>query len=152
MAEKRVFFLGDAEISCWKESTATPGTPDISQPVFLGVCAESLSLGESPREIEVWPTGATHPLIRHAGSVHSIRIDRLWAPEKSGSTLSDYRPQQNQRLVLRIEWEDAPGTPRLRRDYTGVVGGDWEVASNGVLQFNGTQAFRAENYTQQEVS
>lgn len=143
-----VFTLLEARI--WLYPTGADGNPLRDYPVWIGAGAENLKLTDSLMEVETRETGAPHPLVDHIGEEHQVEIERIWKVSRTGQ---DFTLVPNQKFVLVVVWtEDGRGQQWKERVYHGVTMRSDARASQGVLETNQSQQFRAESMTERSGS
>lgn len=143
MGRNVLFVEHEATISLYRE--AASGEPE-STAVWIGACAERVGLRSRLGEVRVAPMGGDYP-VRHHDDLgeHEINIERLWVIPRANYT--DYALDADGRYVLDILWATTAGEWHKRR-YYGVLAGEYNIESNGIMEFMATQTFTAERYVQ----
>lgn len=142
MSRFQTFTLREASLSLY--AAAADGSPLSDEPLFLGACEEGLELPVGYDTIVLRPTGALYPERYHARRPLQVLVRRLWV--MAAGDLEDFSPGFNQRYVLDIVWQDPRKNLWHRRAYYGVTADEWNLSSNGIMQFAGEQIFHAQRY------
>lgn len=106
------------------------GAPITSNPIWMGVDADNLTVAERWKVVETRPTGAKyrvkHPLVQD----WEINIARVWALDVQN--LNGYQTDGGQ-YVMDVIWTDQDGGQWHRETFYGVtISGDHDRASRGV--------------------
>lgn len=138
------FFLIEAEIALYPANA--DGTPNTDAPYWFGCCARNLDMVHVRHNVKIARTGARTPRSYTTNEEHMISIARVWAVERS--TQLDFVPTKNQRFVMQITWHDRQQDKGYQRVYSGVTAEEFSQRSNGVLESNAMQQWRAETMEQ----
>ncbi len=133
---------------------ATPwGRPDPDKPIFMGVDANKVRIGQAFEVSERRPSGWKFPIPRHLSTGHTIGIDRLWIvkpQEGEDPPKGDYVITPNQLMCMSVTWQEAVNgkgdadATWFQRIYYGVTGPVWNLDSSvEEVAFTGEQAFTA---------
>jgi hypothetical protein len=147
----KLFILDDATVNLY------PAGPDgrtvTGSALWIGACAETLTLSSRLEGVRFAATGARHASMHHLDEQHEIRINRLWVLRRHD--LHDYKLERNQRYVMEIVWREITRSPVTglvtldewyRNTYYGVTARSFDRASNSVMEFMADQVWDAEYY------
>lgn len=144
MGRNQTFTLLEATLALYP--AGADGEPLLDFPVWMGACAENLRLRSRLEEHITHPTGERYGRTYHTDEEHLIEINRLWVLQLSD--LRDYALARNQTYVLEVVWQDEFTEVWHKRKYCGVTAQNYDLSSEGVMQFMADQGFRAQRYVQ----
>lgn len=144
MSRNQLFVLHEATLTLFP--TGASGEALTDSPIWIGACEEDLSLAHGLVEFRIAGSGDAYPRAFHTGEETLIDIGRLWVLPLPG--MDDYKPARNQRHILEIVWSDEKRNLWTKRTYYGVTARNYDLRSQGIMQFLASQSFRAERYTQ----
>jgi hypothetical protein len=150
-----------ARALCLHEATVSLALADADDypatPLWAGAQPESARFGWEPVTVRLAATGAKFAARHVVDAEHRIQLDSLWLLKRAatatgnvtryGELLSDHVPNETDRLVLTVEWQDGQTGQRYGRRYTGVKPAGYALESrDGIYEFGAALAFTAEDF------